>query len=336
MQPSGRREAAEPVCELSKGTPPGRSNGWIASRLRQAATLLAAQGANPFRISAYRRAGDAIEYLDTDIRDMAEAGGHAALEAIPGVGSSIAGAVAEMLSTGRWGFLERLKGEADPEALFCSVPGIGPALAHTIQQTLHLDSLEALELAAHDGRLQQVPGFGARRIAMVRSALAELLARIRPPVPRVAEEPEVAVLLQVDREYREKAASGTLRKIAPKRFNPGGEAWLPVLHTVRGPWHFTALFSNTVRAHQLGRTGDWVVVYFHRDARPEGRRTVVTETQGSARGRRVVRGREAECRDWAGEPPRDSGRSPARGPQLLPGMIDVNGSQRAEDNSYLL
>jgi len=285
----------EPDRELSRESLAGRSNGWIAERLRQAASLLAAQGANPFRIAAYRRAGDAIERLDADVRDVAEVGGHAALDAIPAVGPSIAGAVAEMLATGRWGFLERLKGAADPEALFCSVPGIGPALAHRIQETLHLDSLEALESAAHDGRLRQVPGFGARRAAVVRSALAELLARIRPPVSRAADEPDVALLLEVDREYRDKAASGTLHKITPRRFNPGGEAWLPVLHTVRGAWHFSALYSNTARAHQLGRTDDWVVVYFHRDARPEGRRTIVTETQGPARGRRVVRGREAEC-----------------------------------------
>ncbi len=272
----------------------GRSNSWISGRLRQAANLLAAQGANPFRVSAYRRAADAIENLGTDLRGIAEAGGHAALEAIPGLGPSIAGAVAEMLSTGRWGFLERLKGEADPQALFCSIPGIGPALAHSIQETLHLDSLEELETAAHDGRLLQVPGFGARRATMVRSVLAELLARVRPPPLRVSDEPNVAILLDVDREYREKAASGTLRKIAPKRFNPSGEAWLPILHTIRGPWHFTALYSNTALAHQLGRTSDWVVIYFHRDAKPEGRRTIVTETQGLARGRRVVRGREME------------------------------------------
>jgi hypothetical protein len=272
------------------------SNGWIAERLRQAASLLASQGANPFRVSAYRRAGDSIGALDADVRDVAEAGGHAALEAIPGVGPSIGGAVAEMLSTGRWGFLERLKGAADPEALFCSIPGIGPWLAHKIQTTLHIDSLEALEAATHDGRLRQVPGFGVRRAAMVRHALSELLARIRPPPGRIAEEPEAGLLLDVDREYREKAAAGLLRRIAPKRFNPSGEAWLPILHTVRGPWHFTALYSNTALAHQLGRTGDWVVIYFHRDARPEGRRTIVTETQGPARGCRVVRGREGECR----------------------------------------
>ena len=36
-------------------------------------------------------------------------------------------------------------------------------------------------------------------------------------------------------------------------------SWLPVLHTMRDPWHFTELFSNTARAHELHRTGDWVV-----------------------------------------------------------------------------
>lgn len=297
--------AVPQVGALEPGRPGGaseRTNGWIAERLRQAASLLTAQGANPFRISAYRRASDAIEALDADVRSVAEVGGHTALEAIPGVGPSIAGAVTEMLVTGRWGFLERLKGAADPEVLFCSVPGIGPSLAHRIQATLQLDSLEALEGAAHDGRLRKVPGFGARRIAMVRSALTQLLARIRPPAARIADEPEVRLLLDVDREYREGATSGTLRKIAPKRFNPGGEAWLPILHTVRGPWHFTALYSNTALAHRLGRTGDWVVVYFHRYARPEGRRTIVTETQGPARGLRVVRGREAECKVTGASP----------------------------------
>ncbi len=140
-----------------------------------------------------------------------------------------------------------------------------------------------------------MPGFGARRIAMVRSALTQLLARIRPLAARIADEPEVRLLLDVDREYREGATSGTLRKIAPKRFNPGGEAWLPILHTVRGPWHFTALYSNTALAHRLGRTGDWVVVYSI--GTPGQKAGVhVTETQDPARGLRVVRGREAECK----------------------------------------
>jgi len=271
-------------------------NAQIADKLRQVADILATQGADSFRIAAYRKAAESVFALDTDLGAIAERGGRKALEAIPGVGISIAGAIAEMLATGRWAFLDHLKGTASPESLFQSVPGIGPMLARRVCETLHVYTLEALEAAAHDGRLQQVSGFGLRRAAMVRAALAEMLARVRRNPLVHYEEPEVDVLLDVDREYREKAAAGKLIKIAPKRFNPKGEAWLPLLHTVRDDWHFTALYSNTARAHQLGRETDWVVIYFHKDNRAEGQRTVVTETSGEAAGRRIVRGREVECR----------------------------------------
>lgn len=107
--------------------------------------------------------------------------------------------------------------------------------------------------------------------------------------------PEVSLLLDVDREYREKAAAGVLPKIAPRRFNPEREAWLPVLHTRFGPWRFTALFSNTERAHDLHRTHDWVVVFASDEEGNDTQYTVVTEYRGDLRGERVVRGREPEC-----------------------------------------
>jgi DNA polymerase (family X) len=273
----------------------GETNAAVADKLRQAAAILSAQGADPFRIAAYRRAADAVSALQADLGAIAESGGQKALDAIPGIGRSLAAAIAEMLRTGRWAFLEHLKGEAQPETLFRSVPGIGPALARRICDSLAIGTLEALEAAAYDGRLDEVAGFGHRRVAMVRAALAGLLGRVRRPSPARAEEPAVGVLLDVGREYREKASSGELFKIAPKRFNPKGEAWLPVLHTARSEWQFTALYSNTARAHQLGRITDWVVIFFHKDGAAEGQRTVVTETRGAAAGRRIVRGREGEC-----------------------------------------
>ena len=123
----------------------------------------------------------------------------------------------------------------------------------------------------------------------------ELLQR-RPAHPSsAAREPPVEILLDVDREYRERAARGELRKIAPRRFNPEGRSWLPILHAQRGDWQLTALFSNTARAHELGRTRDWVVLYYHSDHDAERQCTVVTETHGRRKGQRVVRGREAEC-----------------------------------------
>jgi hypothetical protein len=109
--------------------------------------------------------------------------------------------------------------------------------------------------------------------------------------------PDVGTLLDVDEEYRRKAEAGELRTIAPKRFNPENEAWLPILNTERGDWQFTALFSNTARAHELGKTDDWVVLYYERDDR-EDQATVVTETHGPLEGKRVVRGREDACRRY--------------------------------------
>jgi putative hydrolase len=271
-------------------------NQAIADKLLELADLLEQQDANPFRVNAYRRAAETIVGHDESVAELAEREGTEGLDRLPNVGAAIARAIQEMLRTGRWLQLERLRGALDPEQVFQSIPGVGPELARRIHESLEIESLAELEVAAHDGQLEQVNGVGPRRARMIAAALAQMLRRRpeRPPTP--ASEPEVEELLDVDREYREKAGRDQLRKIAPRRFNPEGKAWLPILHTQRGDWAFTALFSNTARAHDVGKTDDWVVLYFHSDRGPEGQRTVVTETHGPFEGRRIVRGREAECR----------------------------------------
>lgn len=269
-------------------------NQAIAEKLLELADLLEQQNANPFRVNAYRRAARTVAAHPEPIAELAERAGTEGLDELPTIGRSIALAIQEMLRTGRWQQLERLRGTLDPEQVFQSIPGVGPELARRIHEVLEIESLPELELTAHDGRLEQVPGVGPRRARMIAAALGQMLQR-RPPRPHeTVAEPDVELLLDVDREYRDKAARGKLRKIAPKRFNPSRQAWLPILHTQRGDWHITALFSNTARAHELGKTNDWVVLYFHTDHGPEAQSTVVTETSGPLEGRRVVRGREAE------------------------------------------
>ena len=274
---------------------PAAPNARVAEKLREAADILQTQRANPFRIRAYRQAADRIAGLDVDVGDVLEARGIEGLLALPGIGPGIAAAINELVRTGGWSQLERLRGTLDPERLFRSIPGVGPSLARRIHDWLQIDSLEALEAAAHDGRLAAVPGMGARRTAMIRAELGSLLGRRRDPR---TSEPSVDTLLDVDELYRRRAAVGRLPRIAPRRFNPSGKAWLPIMHAERGAWRFTALFSNTARAHQLDRTRDWVILYFHTDGEPEAQRTIVTETSGSLAGRRVVRGREPECETY--------------------------------------
>jgi putative hydrolase len=272
-------------------------NRRIAGKLEEAAELLERQGANPFRVGAYRRAAATVASLERDVGDVAEQEGLEGLVALPTVGKGIGTAIREMVQTGRWSQLERLRGSLDPEALLQTVPGIGPALAKHIHDELHVDTLEQLEAAAWDGRLDTVTGVGERKLAALRASLASILGRTRA-VRRAVDGPGVALLLDVDRRYRAAAVAGRLPTIAPKRFNPSGESWLPILHHEQDGWHFTALYSNTARAHQLDKVRDWVVIYFYDRDHDEGQHTVVTETRGPLAGQRVVRGREVECRDF--------------------------------------
>lgn len=309
---------------------PQASNADLADALERVADLLEAQDGEHFRVRAYRNAAATLRGLSRPAVEILEAGGSAGLVALPGIGKSIAALIEEYAHSLRLGLLDRLEGQVSPEDLFTTVPGIGEALAERIHRALHVETLEELEVAAHDGRLAGVHGLGPRRVRGIQDSLASILAkgsrrrarRMRwleagQGEPRVAgtgaapgasppplgvddrataedSRPSVALLLDVDAEYRRRAEAGELRTIAPRRFNPSGESWLPVLHTERNGWSFNALYSNTARAHELGRTRDWVVLYWERDGH-EDQCTVVTEHSGPRAGRRVVRGREAEC-----------------------------------------
>ena len=271
----------------------------IAGLLDEAARLFAGQGANRFRVLAYHRAAEALRGLARPVSEIFAEQGLAGLEKLPGVGESIGRSIRDVLLHGRLAMLDRLRGQHDPIALLCSVPGIGKAYAWKLHEDLEIETLEELEAAAHDGRLENVAGFGAKRLAGIRDSLAHRLGRVRQQAilaPDSGEPPSVAELLDVDREYRREAAAGSLKKIAPRRFNPTGEAWLPVLHTARGQRHYTALFSNTPRAHRMQKTRDWVVL-FHDGDQSEQRCTIITSEFGRLKGRRIVRGREVECEE---------------------------------------
>jgi hypothetical protein len=279
-----------PATKIASQGPPA-INLLIAGRLRDYADLLTRQGEDGFRARAFESAADVISALDRPIDEILSQEGREGLIALPAIGTGIAGAIAEMVTTGRWSQMDRLRGDLAPEVLFRSIPGIGAKLADRLAKDGQLESLEELEHAVRFGKVA-VKGIGPRRRRMIAAAIAERLGRPVFVSGTTAVRPPVDMLLQVDRMYRERAAAGELRKIAPKRLNPTGEAWLPILHARHGEWHFTALFSNTQLAHQLDKTSDWVVIIYHKDGQPDGRCTVVTATRGPALGQRVVRGRE--------------------------------------------
>lgn len=270
-------------------------NREIAHRLKEVAELLHNQGSNPFRAQAYRYAGQTLEQLERPVDVILRAEGVDGLQKLPGIGESLSRAIRELILTGKLPMLERLRGEAEPANLLASVPGIGKKLAERLHDELEIDSLEDLETAAHEGRLTKMSGMGEKRISGIIASLAERLGRVRARSGAdVQKIPTIEELLDVDREYRENAAAEQLHKFAPRRFNPTGDVWLPVLHTQRGERHYTALFSNTARAHKKGKTQDWVVLFYD-DGDRESQCTVITAEWGPLEGRRIVSGRESEC-----------------------------------------
>ena len=277
-------------------------NAVIVDELEEIADLLTDQGALPFRIDAYRKAAKTLRETKQPVAELYAEEGLAGLRQLQGVGRSIGHAIEQFLQTGKMPLLERLRGESAPERIFTTVADIGPKLAARIHEELDIETLAELEAAAWDGRLARVPGIGAKRVQAVREQIAGRYRRQRqPPSETTSDEtttqPAVSELLDIDREYLRLVELDRLPKIAPRRLNPERKAWLPILHAQRGDRHYTALFSNTARAHELGTTHDWVVIYRDDDA-DHGQWTVITSKFGKLKGKRIVRGRETECSEY--------------------------------------
>jgi DNA polymerase/3'-5' exonuclease PolX len=147
------------------------SNEEIADALDRIADLLQAQDANRYRVNAYRRAARVVAGLTAPVSEKVVSGGEKELMRLPDIGKSIAGVIREYVCTGRIQLLERLEGQISPEDLFTTIPGIGESLARRIHSDLDIGSLEELELAAHDGRLEKVAGIGIRRTQAIRDSV---------------------------------------------------------------------------------------------------------------------------------------------------------------------
>ncbi len=298
---------SEPQIELF---PTEVSNREVAELLEEIAALLEVQHANTYRIDAYRAAAEVIRKLERSVQEIALSEGRSALVELPRIGTSLSSLIDEVAHTGRMRLLERLEGGDTPNEVFSAIPGIGDELSARIHAELHIDTLEELEVAAHDGRLDAVAGFGPKRLAVIQKVLEHRLHRSPRSEGRRFEAlkragatvelpaagppaPNVALLLQVDGDYRLAADAGSLPTVAPRRNNPANQAWLPIMHADHDGWRFTAMFSNSDRAHATGHTRDWVVLYFESGGH-ESQCTVVAG-EGALVGHRVIRGREREC-----------------------------------------
>jgi DNA polymerase (family 10) len=137
-----------------------QSNTEIAQVFSNIADLLDIKGEEWYRVRAYRRAAEAIAQYPEDLDTLWHEG---RLEEIPGVGKAIAGKVDELFRTGELQFYERLKSEIPDGVLsLLGIPGVGPRTVSLLYHELGLVSIPDVETAAHQHRLRDLKGLGAK------------------------------------------------------------------------------------------------------------------------------------------------------------------------------
>jgi DNA polymerase (family 10) len=135
-------------------------NSEIADALDEVADLLELEQANPFRVRAYRNAARAMRGLGTEIATLLARGEE--LPQISGIGKDLAGKIAELARTQRLPLLKELRGHAPPIAIeLLHLPNLGPKRVKLLCDELDIHSMEQLQRALLDGRVRELPGFGA-------------------------------------------------------------------------------------------------------------------------------------------------------------------------------
>ncbi|HUX64378.1 DNA polymerase/3'-5' exonuclease PolX [Sulfuricella sp.] len=136
-------------------------NADIAAIFEEIADLLEIQGANPFRIRAYRNAARTLGELSRDVRMLVEKGDD--LKRLPGIGDDLSAKIREIVATGSCSFLVRLRTELPPAvAELLKIPGLGPKRVKALHHGLEVQTVEQLYRAARDGRIRALPGFGEK------------------------------------------------------------------------------------------------------------------------------------------------------------------------------
>jgi DNA polymerase (family 10) len=163
------------------------TNDEVAEQFEAMADLLEANDVE-YKPRAYRRAAENLRGHPGSVADLAVED-RDRLEAIDGVGESIADKVVEYVETGSIGELEELRDELPVDmAGLTRVEGVGPKTVGTLYEALGIETVDDLERAAEAGEIREVPGFGAKteenileNVAFAREAgLRALLGRARP------------------------------------------------------------------------------------------------------------------------------------------------------------
>jgi DNA polymerase (family 10) len=197
----------------------------ITHVLSEVADLLEIQGANPFRVRAYRNAVQTIDGLTRPLAEMVGDGED--LTELPGIGKDIAGYIAELVHTGELRLLRSLEKEV-PGTLadLLRLDGVGPKRAERLWHELGVESLDDLEEALDEGRVQALRGFGEKTAQRMRRSIddfrrhagraliSEADELVRPLLAHMADAPGIEVLEVAGSYRRRKETVGDLDLLA--------------------------------------------------------------------------------------------------------------------------
>jgi DNA polymerase (family 10) len=130
------------------------------------ADRLEIEGANPFRIRAYRNVARQLQAMGVPVADMVAKGED--LSKLPSIGEDLAAKIKEIVKTGKCQAFEKLRKKMPPTVTqLLQIPGLGPKRVRTLYYELDVQTLEQLGRAALDHRVRELPGFGVKTEAAI-------------------------------------------------------------------------------------------------------------------------------------------------------------------------
>jgi DNA polymerase (family 10) len=147
-------------------------NSDISEIFNKVADLLEIEGANPFRVRAYRNAARTISGLPQDVSDMLESGKD--LTELPGIGKDLSDKIKEFIETGSLAQLEKIE-ERTPSDLskLMKLKGLGPKRVKSLNRNLGITSFKELREAARKSKVNEIEGFGKKTEQAILEALEE-------------------------------------------------------------------------------------------------------------------------------------------------------------------
>ncbi len=188
-------------------------NQKVAEIFGAMADILAIQGEDYHRIMAYRRAAENVAALGRPLEEVWQVG---ELEDIPGIGKTLAEKIDELMRTGSLKAYQKLQDQVPAGVVeMLQVPDVGPKKAALFWKELGITSIDALEKAAREGRLRDLPGMGAKSEQKVLAGVEALKRRSGRTLLGVAWPLAYAMLaeLQAVKGVAQAAPAGSLRRM---------------------------------------------------------------------------------------------------------------------------